>query len=93
MIKTQVICDFCERPVPLHPMEIDGKIYEEVAIDLARTKVYNTRDLFPHLCKSCAARIDAVLIKYKTSISLQAELCAKFAKANEERKERLGTKG
>ena len=93
MIKSQVYCDFCDKPIPVYPMDIDGKTYEGVGIDLARTKVHNTRDLFPHLCASCAARIDMVLLKYNADMKKQAELAEKFKKFNAERREALGTEG
>lgn len=91
MIKTQVFCDFCEKPIPEMTMVLDGN--EVPCVDLAITKEWDTRSLFPHLCKSCADKIDNALLKMKTGMTHKKELAVKYAKINAERKERLGTKG
>lgn len=90
MIKTRVFCDFCDRPIAL---QYSDETHTEAYVNLSKTKVHDTRDMFPHLCESCAARIDMVLLKYKADMKKQTELAEKFAKANAERRDRLGTEG
>ena len=84
MIKTQVYCDFCEKPIP----EDDYSI-----IRLSRTKFRAVHALFPYLCESCAEKLDNVLKIHEEALRKQSELAAKFAKANKDRRERLGTEG
>ena len=91
MFKYEVYCDCCDKPIPTITMTIDGS--EVPCVDLAITKECDTRLLFPHLCKSCAGKIDSALLKMKTGMTHKRELCAKYAKINDERRERLGTKG
>ena len=83
MIKTQVICDFCERPLT----PIDNIYLIEKPIE------YDTRDMFPHMCINCAKKLDRVLVAYRKDIMYRSELGSKFARINKERKQRLGTKG
>ena len=46
----KVVCDFCNRP-----LEFD---LERGSYVLYRTKQIDTRDLLPHLCKTCAEKLD-----------------------------------
>lgn len=84
MIKTQVICDLCERPLPED---------ENHNVFLHKTKEWDTHLIFPHLCESCANKLDTGLRLVKEDAGYKAQLAAKFAKANAERREKLGTKG
>lgn len=84
MLKTLVICDFCERPLP----EDENK-----NIYLHRTEQFNTSRLFPHMCESCANKIDSILIDFKLDMAHKAGLASKFAQINEERKVQWGTEG
>lgn len=106
MIKT--ICDFCEKPIPTYFEQIDragwldedeweedgrGRFVDEEFVYLSRPKEYNTNKLFPHMCEACAGKLDILLSAYRTEMLKRSELAAKFAKANAERRERLGTEG
>ena len=84
MIKTLVYCDVCERPLPI---EEDGRV------QLYTTKEWDTRMLFPHMCKSCAEKIDSALLKFKERSTMRREILNRNAKLNAERRERLGSKG
>lgn len=44
------MCDFCDRPLELE----DGRYV------IYRTKQINTRKLLPHLCKTCAEKLDDI---------------------------------
>ena len=79
----QVLCDFCEQPLP-----IDGN-----DVRLHRTKVWDTRLIFPHLCERCGRKLDVVLSEYSGGMSHKRKLIERMQKLNEERKEKLGTKG
>lgn len=91
MIKTLVLCDFCEKPLPTQPV-LDSEYGAEEVV-LHKTKEWDTRLIFPHLCYSCASKLDKALRVVKEDAGYKAQLAAKFAKINAERKERLGTKG
>ena len=81
----KVVCDFCDRP-----LEFDQ---ERGSYVLYHTKQINTRDLLPHLCRSCAEKLDDILLESKTRWMSQAEIADRVTKINQERREKLGTKG
>lgn len=81
----KVVCDFCNRP-----LEFD---LERGSYVLYRTKQIDTRDLLPHLCRSCAEKLDDILLESKTRWMSQAEIADRVTKINQERREKLGTKG
>lgn len=83
MIKTQILCDICERP-----LQVIGNSYYKYS-----TKECNTDEVFPHLCKPCADKLDIAFRHMRVEAKKQAELAEKFAKANKERKEKLGSEG
>ena len=84
MIKTLVLCDVCERPLPIE----DGN-----TVKLHRTKEWDTRILFPHLCECCALKIDNALLKMKEGVTYKREILNRNAKINEERRKKLNSKG
>ena len=57
------------------------------------TKRLSTRKLFPHLCKSCAKKLDDIFLMTNTTWMSQAEIALEATKVNQERREKLGTKG
>lgn len=81
----KVVCDFCNRPLEF---DLERKSYV-----LYHTKQIDTRDLLPHLCKTCAEKLDDILIESKTRWMSQAEIADRVTKINQERREKLGTKG
>ena len=58
-----------------------------------RTKRLSTRKLFPHLCKFCAKKLDDIFLMTNTTWMSQAEIALEATKVNQERREKLGTKG
>lgn len=84
MTKLVVICDFCEKPLP-----IEG----ENNVTLHRTKTIDTRDLFPHLCEGCATKLDLAVKHCKKRTATKSELAAKMARINAERRAYSNTKG
>lgn len=91
MITTLVMCDFCDRPVLSRVEIIDGEKCRNVVMH--RTKEWDTRTLFPHLCEVCAEKLDLALGKMKAEMTLAHSTAALYAKKNAERRERLGTDG
>lgn len=81
----KIVCDFCNRP-----LEFDT---ERGSYVMYRTKRLNTRNLLPHLCKSCAEKLDDILLMANATWMSQAEIALEAAKVNQERREKLGTKG
>lgn len=77
----KIVCDFCDRP-----LEFDGERFT-----MYKTKKVNTLALFPHLCKSCADKLDDIF----TSLEMikQRDFIEKMKEVNQARRERLGTKG
>lgn len=91
MIETQLICDFCLKPIPYDYDDWGSGPVR--CVNLRYTKECDTKDMFPHLCESCAEKLDKVIVRYKSDMQKQSELAAKFAKANAKRREQLGTEG
>ena len=81
----KVVCDFCDRP-----LEFDQ---ERGSYVLYRTKQIDTCKLLPHLCKTCAEKLDDILIESRTRLMSRAEIIKRVTKLNRERREKLGTKG
>lgn len=92
MIITQVLCDVCGRPFRQHERCRD-QAKEVTVTGFSRTKEWDTRKLFPHLCEGCAAKIDLALATCKEGMTTRGILLERYHELNEERKERLGTNG
>ena len=73
----KVVCDFCDRPLELE----DGRYV------IYRTKQIDTRDLLPHLWKTCAEKLDDILLESKTRWMSRGEIAERVAKLNQERKD------
>ena len=57
------------------------------------TMQINTLKLFPHLCKNCSEKLDVVFENFRETKINRIELIAKYRRLNQERREKLGTKG
>ena len=84
-MSVKVVCDFCDRPLEFN---LERKSYV-----LYRTKQIDTRKLLPHLCKTCAEKLDDILLESRKIFMSQAEIADRVMKLNKERREKLGTKG
>lgn len=78
-----IICDFCNKPLEFE----DGRYI------LYRTKKFNTRKIYPYLCKDCAEKLDNLFETYEAGTRSRREIIEKFRKLNQERREKIGTKG
>ena len=78
-----VNCDFCNKPLELE----DGRYI------LYRTKKINTRKIYPYLCKDCAKRLDDFFEVCESRKGTRIEIIERYHKLNQERREKLGTKG
>ena len=80
----KVCCDFCDRPLPLE----EGNV-----VRLFKTKEINTQKLYPNMCESCANKIDEAVRYDRGRKVTKAEIIARMARKNEERRKLLNTKG
>ena len=78
-----IICDFCNKPLEFE----DGRYI------LYRTKKFNTRNIYPYLCKDCAKKLDNLFEAYEVRKVNGREIIEKFHRLNQERREKIGTKG
>lgn len=83
----EICCDFCERVLPKEYFE--DTEYSKTA----RTWEVKTVDIFPHLCPSCAEKLDMVVRKYKDSVTKERILAEQYARLNEERKKQTRSNG
>ena len=97
-----ILCDVCGRPLAVgvgyykdfgleSTDDLDDGEFEYIG--MYRTKEWNTRDLFPNLCETCACCIDQALRKMKTDMCHREAMLLKYKALNMERRERLGIKG
>lgn len=84
MVKLRVICDICERPLS---KDEDGITYHYP------TKEWDTRAIFSCLCKSCSSKVDMALLAMKKGETYRRVIMERNKKLNDERRERLNTKG
>lgn len=77
----KIVCDFCDKP-----LEFDGERFT-----IYKTRRVNTLALFPHLCKSCADKLDDIFASLE--MVKQRERIEKMKEVNQARRERLGTNG
>ena len=75
------VCDFCDKP-----LEYDGSRYV-----IYRTKQLDTKSILPHLCKSCAEKLDDIFARLY--VPERMDLLEKATELNKARRERLRTKG
>lgn len=80
MIKVIIACDVCRQELPIQG---DNVLTH-------RTKEVNTKDIYPHLCKNCADKIDDAIRLGREQSVKKAEVIAKYQKVNDERKKKLG---
>lgn len=78
-----IVCDFCNKPLELE----DGRY------TFYRTKKINTRKIYPYLCKDCAEKLDDLFEAYEARIGTRREIIERYRKLNQERREKIGTKG
>lgn len=79
----KLVCDFCDKP-----LEYDGNRYV-----IYRTKRLDIRSVMPHLCKSCAEKLDMVIEIAEDVTRKRCQDFGHWANINKIRRERLGTKG
>lgn len=72
MIKRYYACDWCGKTLDYEIVQTPFGDEREIIKGLGTTKVWNTKRLFPHLCKECALAIDYALIKEKFEILMEA---------------------
>lgn len=78
----KIVCDFCDKP-----LECEDERYI-----IYRTKQIDTWHILPHLCKSCANKLDDIFVRL-IYIPGKRDLLEKATELNKARRERLGTKG
>lgn len=87
----KVCCDFCDKPLPEDAENPDFSSYH--VYKFGRVREVNVRLAFPHLCESCAEKIDHVVTLAKDEWLKQIDILDRNSKINEARKGLLGTKG
>ena len=89
MIRLATFCDFCEQEMKEeHVDEHDVDV-----VKLHKTNGFDTKKIFPHLCKRCADKLDS-LYSYIAATSEKKRRTAEFyKKLNEWRKNDFNTDG
>ncbi len=85
-------CDWCDKQLPVTITGEDG-VDKNITATLYFPRKVNVREFFPHLCESCARKIDIVVGLSQERGYRKADILDRYARINKERRERLGTKG
>ena len=85
-------CDWCDKQLPIKVEGSEGK-NKKITAELTYPREINIQEYFPHLCQSCARKIDIVVGLSQERGYRKADILERYARVNEERRERLGTKG
>lgn len=87
-----IVCDICGKELEKKLTNDASGAVCEVAVSY-KTVFWNTNDIFPHLCLSCANKLDKVLEKQQIELVKLTTETEKRVRLNKERRERIGTKG
>lgn len=85
-------CDWCDKQLPVTITGVDG-VDKKITAELHFPREINVREYFPHLCQSCARKIDMIVRLNHLSRVRSGEVMSAYAELNKERREKLGTKG
>lgn len=88
------VCDFCNRTMPTKLIEDESNPEDFiVTTELCRTKTWDTKKLFPHLCQNCADKLDFVYGVARRQILKEIDISARNSVINVKRRTELGSKG
>lgn len=85
-------CDWCDKQLPVTITGEDG-VDKKITAELYFPREINVRRYFPHLCESCARKIDIVIGLSQERAIMNGSVGSVYAELNRERREKLGTKG
>ena len=84
-------CDWCDKQLPVTIKgEGDNKT---MTAELFYPREVNVRKYFPHLCQSCAMKIDTVIGLSHARVLMNSDVLNTYVDLNRERREKLRTKG
>ena len=86
MLKTAICCDMCEKELPCRTVNTPVGAVE--VVKTAKTEVWNTSYVLPHLCKECALKIDNALLSAKIQIMLEIDAALKKQRFNKKERTR-----
>lgn len=85
-------CDWCDKQLPV-TITGEGTENKKITAELHFPRKVNVRKFFPHLCESCARKIDIVIGLSQERAIMDGSVGSVYAELNEERRRKLGTKG
>ena len=91
MIDNRVLCDVCSKELQLE--DVDTPFGPVKVVKTYKTKEWNTKQILPHLCETCAMKIDNVLLKAKNDTLEAQRISQRNAKLNAARRKQFNTKG
>ena len=87
-----IVCDICGKELEKKLTHDASGAVCEVSVSYT-TALWNTDDIFPYLCLSCANKLDKALEKQQIELVKFTTEAEKRVRLNKVRRERLGTKG
>ena len=93
--KTKLVtyCDFCERKIKPVKRRC-GECFNEIEmLPIYRTRVWDTRKLFPELCENCAGKLDRALSLMQHGLTCREMALRRYAELNRIRRAELGSDG
>jgi hypothetical protein len=85
-------CDWCDKQLPIKVDGVDGK-NKKITAELTYPKEIDIHEYFPHLCTSCARKIDIIVRMCEDRHDRKEKIVERYARINKARREQLGTKG
>ena len=85
-------CDWCDKQLPVTITGVDG-VDKKITAELTYPREINVREYFPHLCESCARKVDMIVRLDRYGRACSGEVMSVYSRINEARRGRLGTKG
>ena len=95
MQHVEFFCDICETPLTRKTTAVDccGEEYVICDHDIYTTTARDTKNIFPHLCKKCASKLDYMFSRMDSLEKKRIDMIQKRYALNEKRKRRLNTNG
>lgn len=91
--KNIVRCDFCGRKIKKIAYICEHCNSVTMMYLLSRTKVWDTRKLFPDLCRNCAEKLDSALKLMQDELVEREKIMQRNTLLNNERRKKLNSKG
>lgn len=95
MQKIELFCDFCGVSLSknVRMFDVSNETYDYTHHDVYTTNYKDTKQVFPHLCKKCAGRLDYMFERMDAIEESNYKMMKARYEINKKRRNRLNSKG